>query len=283
MSEDRSRGIRDFSKYDAMDTQALEEILRKDCEAPEGEGSDTEELLYVMEVLAQRREKSDTPGKTTQQAWESFLENYYPEQELAAAGKKAERKAAPWLRRLIAAAAVLALVICIPITARALSWEELWDIFARWAKETFSFVSGGEVQVSEPDRSSAEGFTSLRDALTKSNRDPDIAPTWLPDGYVLDEVVKDATPVQEVYYAIYKNGEKSISIRIHNHISDDYHKVEINEDPLEIYVVDNQEYYIFANYDQLRAVWTKGTYENIIAGDLTIEEMKRMIDSIGKG
>ena len=47
MSESRSRGTRDFSKYDAMDTQTLEEILRLDAESPEGSGSDTELLLYM--------------------------------------------------------------------------------------------------------------------------------------------------------------------------------------------------------------------------------------------
>ena len=58
MSENRNRGIRDFSNYDSMETEELEEILRSDADAPESKESDTELLLYIMEVLAKRRKRS---------------------------------------------------------------------------------------------------------------------------------------------------------------------------------------------------------------------------------
>ncbi len=283
MSEDLNRRVTDFSEYDAMDTETLNALLRQDCDSPDDGEPDTERLLYIMEVLAKRREKSNPSGKTTEQAWEIFLENYCPDKELAASGKKQADKRALWLRRVIAAAAAVILIVAVPVTARALSWEEVWDIFARWAKETFSFVSGEQTQITEPDRSSTEEFSSLQDALIKSNRDPSIVPTWIPDGFELDYIIKDVTPAQEVYYAIYIAEDKCISIRIQNHITDDFQKFEINEELIEVYVVDSREYHIFRNQGQLRAFWTKDTYENIISGDLSIEEMKRMIDSIGKG
>ena len=37
------------------------------------------------------------------------------------------------------------------------------------------------------------------------------------------------------------------------------------------------------NVEQIRAVWIVNSYECIISGDLSIEELKMMIDSIGKG
>ena len=52
MSENRNR---DYSKYDAMTTQELEEILRLDASAPEGEESDTELLLYVKNADSAKR------------------------------------------------------------------------------------------------------------------------------------------------------------------------------------------------------------------------------------
>ena len=36
MSENQNCGIRDFSKYDEMTTEELEEILRLDAETPAG-------------------------------------------------------------------------------------------------------------------------------------------------------------------------------------------------------------------------------------------------------
>ena len=46
---------RDFSSYDHMSTSSLEAILQADLELPDGEESDMEKILYIMEVIAQRR------------------------------------------------------------------------------------------------------------------------------------------------------------------------------------------------------------------------------------
>ena len=55
MSEKQSRGIGDLSKYDTMTTEELEEILRLDAQAPEEQESDIEKILYIMEVLTERK------------------------------------------------------------------------------------------------------------------------------------------------------------------------------------------------------------------------------------
>ena len=81
MSENLNRGSRDFSKYDTMETAELEEILRLDAALPEGAESDTELLLYVMGVLADRRRNNGVAGKTAFEAWESFEKNYMPGEE----------------------------------------------------------------------------------------------------------------------------------------------------------------------------------------------------------
>lgn len=78
MSWNRNRGIRDLSKYASMATEELEKILRLDAEAPMGQESDTELLLHVMELLANRRRNTSRDEKTAQQAWESFQQNYLP-------------------------------------------------------------------------------------------------------------------------------------------------------------------------------------------------------------
>ena len=72
-------------------------------------------------------------------------------------------------------------------------------------------------------------------------------------------------------------------ITIRSHLLEEPEKIEISSAPLEIYRVSNTEYYIFANVKKLRVVWLDGSYECNISGDLTIEEIKRMIDSITKG
>jgi len=57
-------------------------------------------------------------------------------------------------------------------------------------------------------------------------------------------------------------------------------QVEKNDDLLEVYMVDSVEYYIFSNTETMNAAWSIGEFECIITGKITLEEMKRMIDSI---
>lgn len=283
MSENQNRGLRDFSKYDTMETEELEQILRLDAEAPEGTESDIEILLYIMGVLAGRKNNKHITRNTAAKAWESFQTNYMPSECIEHTPRKAHRFTKPWVRRLISAAAMIALLIFIPFSARALSLEKLWDIFARWAKETFSFVSEEYSEIREPDTENGEEYISLQDALEKNNINTDIVPIWIPDGFVLEKIEKIVSPIQEIYRAYYRDGDKELKIRVQTYIEGDPGKVEIDKDLIEIHKVNNIEYYIVSNHAQVQAIWTIDSYECYIAGDISIEELKNMIDSIEKG
>ena len=277
MSENLNR---DFSKYEAMETKELEEILRLDAEAPEGAQTDTELLLYILEVLASRNNTENITENKAQKAWESFERNYMPEE---CQNPVARKKRVPWLRRLAATAAAVALLIVIPFSTKALTLEEIMEIFGRWAKETFSFVSSENTEVSEPVSDDGRNFSSLQEMLREDNRDASIIPTWIPSGFSLEKVEKDVTPIQETYSARYVKGDLFFRIRVQNYLDDDFQKIETSQEYSEIYSVGNQDYYIFHNNKQNQAVWVRGTYECIISGNLSIDEMKLMIDSIEKG
>lgn len=280
MSENMNRGSRDFSKFDTMETEELEEILRLEVETPEEEETDTELLLYVMEVLAERRKNANITGNNVHDAWKSFEENYMPENSLETKSKPAPVR---WVRRVIAIAAVLALVILIPVSAKAMKLDQLWNVVAKWAKETFSFVSDGDTDVDEPDSGYKGEYNELQDVLLANNRDADIVPTWIPEGFVLEKIEKDITPVQEVYRARYINGNKKIRIRVQTYLTEDFQKLEIEEGYSEIYTVAGIDYYIFDNKDQVQVIWVVDSYECNISGDLSIDEAKEMINSIRKG
>ena len=285
MSENQNRN--DYSQYDSMTTEELEEILRLDAEAPQGQAADGELIFYVMEVLARRKQNSSNPGKTAQQAWESFQKNYLPTEEETITPVtqtvQSAKVSSHWLRRIVAAAAVLVILIGVPLTVSAFSWTELWDAVAKWAKETFSFVSGEDVQLTEPATEDTRQYTSLQELLAETNRATGLVPTWIPNGYVLQNIRVDETPVQKNYLALYIDGEKEIKISVRSYADGDPEKAEINGEILEVYEAFGTEHYIFYNNERLRAAWIKGSYECYISGDMTIEEIKMMIDSIGKG
>ena len=279
MSENQNR---EFAKYDAMATEELEEILRADSQSPEGQESDGELLLYVMGVLAHRKRNSDNPGKTAQQAWESFEEHYLPKEEethIAQSNRKA-----PCFRRWVAVAAVVAVLVAVPFTASALTWDEIWNAVATWAKNTFSFTSNPDAtQATEPSPTNFDGYESLRQALAETDQASYLVPSWIPNGYELKDIRTDETPFQKNYIAFFINGDHDFKITIKSYIESDPEKIEINEDLIETYTASGTDYYIFSNNKRNRAVWLKESYECNISGDLTIEEIKTMIESIGKG
>ena len=279
MSDDQNRN---YAKYNTMSTEELEEILRLDAASPED--ADTELLLHIMGVLAHRQKNTDTAGKTAKESWESFQKNYLDEEDAEDIQEpEKKRMSAPWLRRMIAAAAVVVLMVCIPLSAKAFGWEGLWNVFARWARETFSFVSVENTDTPEPDAGAHGAITSFQELLELGHCDPSIIPTWIPEGFVLEKFERDTTPVQDIFLAFYKNGDRVLKIRVQKFVSTDMYHLEVGEDFLEVYTVSETDYYILENNGQTQVDWLVDSYECIISGDISVEEAKKMINSIEKG
>lgn len=285
MPQNQDCNQRDFSRYDALSTEELSEILRLDSETPEGNGLDIDTLLYITGVLAERKKNTNT-GKTAQEAWKSFQQNYLDSEETypaVAEEKKPVKNKNPWVRRVAAAAAVLVLLISVPLSARALNWEEICNTVVKWAKETFSFVMGDQRDVDGPNAENTRQYQSLQETLEQAGLPFDMVPTWIPEGYVLEKIDVDRTPVRRNYTALYTNGEKLYNICVLLHIKSNPQKMEANEKIVDTIITDNNEYYIVSNNDKFKVIWMKDSFECSISGDLTIDEMKQMINSIPEG
>ena len=63
----------------------------------------------------------------------------------------------------------------------------------------------------------------------------------------------------------------------------DPERVEVSDNLIEKYIVNGTEYYIYDNNGWASAVWIRDNYECYISGDITMEDIKRMVDSIWKG
>lgn len=282
MPQNQDCNQRDFSRYDALSTEELSEILRLDSETPEGNGLDIDTLLYITGVLAERKKNTNT-GKTAQEAWKSFQQNYLDSEETCSAvteEKKPVKTKNPWVRRVAAAAAVLVLLICIPLSARALNWEEICNTVVKWAKETFSFVMG---DIDGPEAKNTRQYDSLQDALEQMDVPSNWVPAWVPEGYVFERVDVDETPLHRSYIALYRCGEKPMSIGIYSYQETDPQRVEINDNLIDTYKTKDNEYYIISNNDRVKAVWILDSYECFVSGDLTVDEIKQMINSIPEG
>ena len=277
MSENQNCGINVFAIYDSMTTQELEEILRLDAEMPEGQESDTDKILYIMEVLAERKRNDSHAGNTALKALESFKQHYMPETDHSAAPVKSKNRCLRWVRSLTAAAAVLAILLVGSVTAKAFGFN-VWKAVIQWTQETFHFGDWGNSETKNN-----LSYNSLQEALEQGKIPASLVPTWIPDGYNITDITEERSPQKKTYKAKYKNGEQTLIITVQDHLGKSPIYVEQNEGLTEEYKVDEITYYIFTDVNVVKATWINGSCECSIIGDVTIDELKTMIDSIEKG
>ena len=287
MPNNQNRQDNAFAKFDAMNTEELQRILREDASNTEGEGSDMETILYVMEVLAKRRKKQNE-GKSPEEALESFKSKYYKPKDdsfISERETKGQKRHIQiwWPRGLIAAVSALVLIIGSSFTASAMGFD-LFEVIAKWTQETFHFGYAG--QDTESDKLTPNFVNpckSFCDSLNEAEITAKVVPTWLPEGYVETEVKIDETPIQRRFFAIYQSDENTIRIRIVDYLSGAPTQYEQNDALLEVYTSNGIKYHIFDNHGQLQAAWAVDNLECYITGPLTLSEIKSVIDSIGKG
>ena len=282
MSENQNSRINNFSKYDEMSTEELEEILRLDAETTEGQESDTDELLYIMEVLTERRKNNGHAGNTAQEAYELFKQHYMPETDNTNTIPEAEtttrKRNLPWMRGLVAAAAVIAILVFSSVTAKAFG-VDVWKAIVQWTQEAFHFGEVGE----SPDEGIELPYASLQEALEHNNISASLAPTWIPDGYELADISVERNPLKIQYRAIYTSGEQILRITVQDFLEEKPVYIEQSEGLVEEYEINGITYYLFSDINVSKAAWINGSYGCDIMGNVTIEELKLMIDSIEKG
>ena len=281
MSEINSR--ESYPRYDEMTTEQLREILRKHAHGELEKEPDTEELFYIMEVLANREsENPEKQIKSTEEAYETFVKHYAPEmaEDKPIPFSKRGTVATRWMKRV----AVVA-IVCIALTTAAVSAKafapDFWEKVACWTREIFRFedVTDG-TEGKEPEQENNVELNSLRDALNQHKVTESLAPSWIPEGYVCVNIDGKESPKALTLSAIYEKGGERLIIKIRQVRSGEQYQVEKSEDLLEIYSVDGVDYYIFSNYDSLQTAWVVGDCECFISGKISMEEMKKIIDSI---
>ena len=283
MPDSNNRTGRDFSKYDEMTDEQLRQILREDASKTEGEDTDLELMLHIMEVLARRRRETseDIPPE---EALEQFKKKYtYTDNSLISEERSANKKTTGFtrLQKWVATiAAVLILVLGTSITAQALGFD-LWEIFVKWTQETFHFSSSTNLGTNiNPEKEDSTINSELQKVLEDYHIKVKLLPSYLPEGYDEAAVKVQETPMQRIFTAKYQKGEDTIRIRISDYLDTFPLQIEQSESLIEVYQVGESEYYIFDNNGMLQAVLINDHYECYISGPIDLAEIKEIINSI---
>ena len=279
MSELNNRA--EYAHYDSLPTEELQEILRKHAHDELETEPDTDELYYIMEVLARRREEEDPQAfRSNEEALADFRKHHMPKVKQEGLAK-ANRFSNQAFKRV---AAVFAIVVILTVGTSATAGAfnvDIWGKIASWTKEIFQFTDTLQgTTAPNPEQEYNAELKSLQDSLNDYKVVEKLVPTWMPEGYTNTDLKVLSTPRVLNVNAIYEKDGSELIIKIRQTIGVQAPQVEKNDDFLELYVVDGVKYYIFSNNAMLQAVWSIGEFEGLIAGKITVEEMKMMIDSI---
>ena len=270
-------------------TEELEELLALDF-AEDTASIDADYISTILEVIEERENSTEERNKETLAAWNKFQE-YSKEAEsnkLFEAGKseeptpdhrckieyrqKSRKRGSAW--RIGIVAAVLAVLLC----STAFGWN-LFQAIVEWTEETFFFLTG-------QDRTAvliSEDFERLRTHVAELT-DIAVVPRWSPEGTKELGTLNIVERSNRCSLGMgYISGTRTFTVQIviHKNIPEEYSGIYQKDTSLqEVYVSGGIKHYITENLGNLSIAWTNGNVEGYIQGELTLDEVRQMINSI---
>jgi len=292
----------DPAAMEQLSTRRLEELLLQDFHAPDNGRRDMSGLYHAAQELASRE---PSPNSETDRAWRSFQENYLPFAECAsqdsvyddggtpssdaAPGRRPLFRSRRWLRVAVAAAVLAAALLSLSLVAAA-SGFDLWRRLAQWTDEVIQLTPAQTGQADMDDirlPEESKEYATLQEALSDCGLARSVAPRQIPDGFQLVELVVDTLSTNSlIFHAAYQRNEDVLTQFIRIHLpredggTDSYAHFQKDEgDPIP-YEAGGVIHLLPTNAGRAVAVWANGPAECAISGDITIEELQQIIDSI---
>lgn len=293
-----------YAYLSRLSTQKLLELLAA-APAPAETPEDKAYIDAIVEVVLEREERHPTGLlPDPEQAWEEFQQYYntpegedlslYPAENPGTAPSEPapsqteyrpqRRPKRHFFRRVVIVAAV---VVCIALPP-ALGFENVFQLIGAWTDDIFllnnvSSLEGNEI---EADKKSVD----IEEILGELNYSENIFPTWIPEGFELEKVITNEFVLsgKTELRIHYKNGQTreliTFTYNVYNSIaSGTMTAFEKDANALEEYFVGDVTHYIFENLGKYIAVWNQNNIECAIIGDVSLTELKEMLNSIYGG
>ncbi len=247
-----------------LSNEELERILCSDEKL-------SEETTEAMLRLLNERDPIDLPD--AEQAWEEFQtcyntpegagERLYPSElpEMETIDERPRKKRRP-LRYVGLVAASIGILFALLTVAQAAGLK-VFDALGRWTDDFFSF-EGTAKTVSEYNGADFTPQNTLQQALADFGMPPQLAPSELPEGYQLSELLCEETPSIRDVIAYYSDEAEDVLQLSFTEYCDStgmeasFYPKDAG-DP-ERYVCNNREFYIFNNAGRCTAVWSDARY-----------------------
>lgn len=286
MKDKHTQIKQDKCNYHSMDNDELSDILLRDMELPEGEESDLDEIMYVMEEIVKRKkEKVPSELVDVNAAWESFQQKCNSPGENAGSLQDEKEIGEPIpfkkkqhsrnmkriaLRFACAAAVIFAILFTNTITAYAFGYN-LWGAVAEWTKDTFRFRNTG---------TSIYLNDEVSTIFSENSIDEKLIPTWFPEGYQYEGIETYDIFHATIFRLQYINDDSEIWVTIRKMKKPSPSVFEKDNNEVTAYEAGGVNHYIMTNIDLRLIVWTIQEYECNISGYFSLDDATKMIDSI---
>lgn len=280
--------------WEQLDTEELLELVRMDLDPPEG--GDYERTARILEVIERREEESPTGIlPDVDQAWEDFQKYYVPldsegcplypmrdpNRTSAGRGPDGRPRRGRLLRRLVPVAAVAAVTLSSMVAAQAFGLD-VFGTLARWTEETFHFVSGTTAAAgSEESESIRQEIQEVYDRCGVTVP----APAWYPEGTeLLGDIEEKEQEGTSVITCNLTYGDKAFYIEAQQYHGGEripVHTFEKDTSNIEEYRSNGRLFYVMSNIPDSRATYSNDQVVIVIEGNLSLEVLKQLIDSIG--
>ena len=187
-------------------------------------------------------------------------------------------------------AALVALLLLLTVATAAAGYD-IWRMLAEWTAEQITLAPGQIEYIDPDDRHIPEEpgeYTDLQEALTAYGLNRSVVPKWLPEGFVQIHLDIEAAAKGSliIFYALYQWEKNPLVIQVNIYLEDEervydsFGNFQKDEgDPIP-YEAGGITHLLTTNAGRPVALWANGPAECCISGDITMEELKQMIDSI---
>jgi hypothetical protein len=204
--------------------------------------------------------------------------------ESAGATETAGAKRRFFLRPAALTACILFCVLLFGVSFDAVGFN-VWDLLFSWNNDTMKMnlnvnAKFGNDAVDYLDKSRSDTFFQKLEELKITP----LLPTWMPDGFELEDMEsKIETEYLRRALGVYASGGREFKISViknTNTNSGGVWSLEKDEREPDIFEEGGIKFYIMDNLERSRAFWLDPPYTISISGNLTREELRRMIDSM---
>lgn len=176
------------------------------------------------------------------------------------------------------AGAFAAAVLCLVVTANAFGYNPIQALF-RWVNDTIQIYSNPSGLLELPPDDPSE-YHSLDEALEANGLESADRITWIPKDYAITRVRIGKFQGTMQASAIYEADRGELVVRILTLDDEDWRTRAEGSVEGEKYEHNDTVYYISSNFEMTKAGWEDEKYSYVVSGQISEEEVKKMIDSI---